>query len=67
MPRRKARKSGCTNHFINMIGRRMDGAHHDGAEAGSQTQILVFPRGAGVYAVVLVLTKIPVRMETMSS
>ena len=32
-----------------------DGAHHDGAEAGSQTQILVLPQ-AGVYAVVLTNT-----------
>jgi CubicO group peptidase (beta-lactamase class C family) len=32
-----------------------DGAHHDGAEAGSQTQILVLPR-AGVYAAVLTNT-----------
>jgi CubicO group peptidase (beta-lactamase class C family) len=32
-----------------------DGAHHNGAEAGSQTQILLLPK-AGVYAVVLTNT-----------
>lgn len=32
-----------------------DGAHHDGSEAGCQTQILVLPK-AGVYAIVLTNT-----------